>query len=76
MRREEVVELQEGDCFNLRGDDRWLLLEGEVKVVGINGVNYRMGEGYFFFLNTQTKLKYLWVHAECGKWCVCGGAAP
>jgi hypothetical protein len=35
----------------VRLDERWLVLEGEVRVVGLNGHAYAMQEGYFFFLS-------------------------
>jgi hypothetical protein len=58
VRAEQVSELEEGDCLNIRLEERWLLLEGEVRVTGHNGHGYAMQEGYFFFVSGESKKKY------------------
>lgn len=37
-----MIELEEGDCLNIRLDERWLVIEGEIKVTGINNHSYTM----------------------------------
>jgi uncharacterized cupin superfamily protein len=67
VKAEQVSELEEGDCLNIRLDERWLLLEGEVRVTGHNNHAYTMEEGYFFFVSAETKKKYDCSHVESRK---------
>jgi hypothetical protein len=51
IKNEQLIELEEGDCLNIRLDERWLVLEGEIKVTGNNGHAYTMDQGYYFFVS-------------------------
>ena len=60
---DSVIELQEGDALDLGVEDRWLVLDGEVRVIGTNTHSYTMGSGYFFFVCGGSRNKYTWVEA-------------
>ncbi len=54
-----MVNFDEGDCIPLESDDRWIIMNGEVRVVGVNGCFFNKKQGFVFFASIETKRKYL-----------------
>ena len=43
-------------------DDRWIVISGEVKVIGINGLSFTRKAGFIFFASPETKSRYFYTH--------------
>lgn len=54
---EQIFWYEEGDCLNVRKNDRWLVLLGQVKVTGVGGRTFTLGEGNLLFINNSTTEK-------------------
>ena len=52
-----MMNFDEGDCIPIDTDDRWVVISGEVKVVGVNGGGFVAKEGFVFFASPETKRK-------------------
>jgi hypothetical protein len=53
---------QEGDCvpfssLKSKEDDKFLILSGEVRIIGKNENSFRRKAGYLYFLSNETKDK-------------------
>lgn len=65
--KKDIQKYEEGDCINMNFNDKWLVLEGEIKVTSNNHHSYHMGEGYLFFIAAETKQKLPFIYLESRK---------
>lgn len=54
IKSEQINLLEEGDCMEVGVDSRCLILEGGVKVTGVGGRNFALGEGSILFIHPET----------------------
>jgi hypothetical protein len=45
----DMINFDEGDCIPIDTDDRWVIVSGEVKIVGTNLCSFIAKEGFVFF---------------------------
>jgi hypothetical protein len=52
--KKHITNFQEGDCIPFKGnnDEKYLILSGEVRVIGTNDHQFKRKAGFFFFLST------------------------